>query len=195
MPLPSNRERNISPEILGVHRSFSTMAISSHSTSQPDQNPQAENHLEDQQQQRCICQGHFSHNEHQKWPALFSPVAQQLTEIGFTYMLSCTRLALGLLEYRQQWQAFERFPLLSTTMPFRTLPISLPCCRSALETVRLMRTSARGLSVIQTSNFPSQGRNGIRKWYLQTWDFPQRTCASWRHGKCILVSFIGCLSR
>lgn len=97
LPLPSNRERNISPEILGVHRSFSTMAISSHSTSQPDQNPQAEHHLEDQQQQRCICQGHFSHNEHQKWPALFSPVAQQLTEMGFTYIAVVYALGFGVV--------------------------------------------------------------------------------------------------
>lgn len=75
------------------------MASSSHSDLQEAQDHLAEQgHLEDQEQQgkvRCVCQGNLSHDEHQKSPELFSPVAQSMVNIGFGYIALIYALAFG----------------------------------------------------------------------------------------------------
>lgn len=74
------------------------MASSSHSTVQEVQNHLAEQgQLEDQEHQvRCVCQGILNHEEHQKSPELFSPVAQNMVNIGFGYIALIYALAFGL---------------------------------------------------------------------------------------------------
>lgn len=72
------------------------MANPSLVNSQPDRNQQTEGQAEDQQQSRCVCQGHFDHDEHQKEPLTFSPVAQQMAQVGFSYIAMVYALGFGL---------------------------------------------------------------------------------------------------
>lgn len=75
------------------------MASSSHPDLQEVQDHLAEQgHLEDQEQQgkvRCVCQENLSHEEHQKSPELFSPIAQSMVNIGFGYIALIYALAFG----------------------------------------------------------------------------------------------------
>ncbi len=91
------------------------MANSSHPTSQIDQNHLAEQRKlenQQQQQQRCVCQENFSHDEHQKSPELFSPVCQQMVNTGFGYIALVYAFAFGLCG------------ILSTAASFRGLVIA-----------------------------------------------------------------------
>lgn len=74
------------------------MESSSHSTLQGVRNHLAEQEqLEDQEHQvRCVCQGILNHEEHRKSPELFSPVAQNMVNIGFGYIALIYALAFGL---------------------------------------------------------------------------------------------------
>lgn len=122
------------------------MASSSHSTSQPVQNQQTERQVEDQQQQRCICQGYFGHDEHQKAPALFSLVAQQIMYMGFTYIAVVYALAFGLYGAWATVAGIQALPIaahnnaISTTANHLVLlQICLSNSACALETLPNLR--------------------------------------------------------